>query len=409
MKKLLPLFLTVFVPFITFAQEDSVSIGAGYVSQSYYSFSNGIVKTSTSDWDLAFGIGGFNVDVRTNDGHKVALYLYPNGDTSSWNTIDTTGLSTWTPRRNNENDWSETVMSTGSNHPDYGWGIYNNVSHNVEGDSIYIIKTKAGDFKKFVITGMMAMTQSWDFKYANLDGSDEVSGSIVKTNYTGKNFVYYSIDHDSTMDLEPMATDWDILFSRYTARYPVGGYYNVAGIQTNKFRTTGEAKDVDVDNVDWTTLNYVDSIGEIGWDWKTFNNTTFMYDISDSLTYFVADTNNNVWQITLTGFDYTIAQFNFNKKRVEGVSVQDLNTPLTGINVYPNPATDVLNISIENEALNTVNVSIFSITGSQVYQLNRNVSGVNNLEISVADWQSGVYFVRIENGGKTAIQKLIVQ
>ena len=129
MKKYLPLIIAIYLPILGFSQADSVSIGASYIYQTYYSFSNGVVKTSTSDWDLAFGIGGFNVDIRTNDGHGVTVYLYPNGDTASWNTVDTTGLQNWAPRYNNEHDWSETAFSDqNSNHPDYGWGVYNSTT-----------------------------------------------------------------------------------------------------------------------------------------------------------------------------------------------------------------------------------------------------------------------------------------
>lgn len=408
MRKLV-LIIAICLPLISFSQADSVSIGAGYIHQAFYSFSNGIVKTSTSDWELAFGIGGFNIDIRTNEGHSVKLYLYPNGDTADWNNIDTTGLQNWTPRHNDENDWSNTAFTTGGNHPDYGWGVYNSTTHNVVGDSIYIMQTKAGNFKKLRIDGMYAMTAEFVFTYADLDGSNQMTGKVKKTDYTGKNFAYYSVDNNTVLDLEPMAADWDIVFNKYGAVHPTGGYYNVTGIQTNKNRTSAEARGVDLNTVDWNTQNFVDEIGTIGWDWKSFNMGTFSYDIEDSLTYFVADTNNNVWQITMTGFDYTVGKFVFNKKRVSGVSVEDINSGFNEVKLYPNPATQNVTISIDSEqAQNNVELNIYSLTGQRVWSQRINIVDQVNVNIPVSEWQKGIYIVRIGNNN-AVVKQLIVQ
>lgn len=407
MKKLL-LFIVICLPALGFSQADSVSIDAGYTHQAFYSFSNGLVKKSTSDWDLAFGIGGFNVDIRTNEGHKVKLYLYPNGDTAAWNNIDTTGLHNWMPRHNDENNWSNTAFTTGGNHPDYGWGVYNSTTHDVVGDSIYILQTKAGDFKKLRIDGMYAMTAEFKFTYADLDGSNEMTGTVKKTDYTGKNFAYYSIDNNNVLDLEPMAADWDIVFSKYGAVQPQGGYYNVTGVQTNKNRTSAEARGVNINTVDWNTQNFVSEVGTIGWDWKSFNMTTFSYDIEDSLTYFVADTNNNVWQITMTAFDYTVGKFVFNKKRVSGVSVEDITNGFNEVKLFPNPATENVTLNIISEHVaNDIDVNIYSLTGQLVWSRKVDIVSQTNIEIPVHNWQKGIYIVRI--GSSKMIQQLVVQ
>ena len=101
---------------------------------------------------------------------------------------------------------------------------------------------------------------------------------------------------------------------------------------------------------------------------------TFSYDIEDSLTYFVADTNNNVWQITMTSFDYTVGKFVFNKKRVSGVSVEDINSGFNEVKLYPNPATQNVTISIDSEqAQNNVELNIYSLTGQRVWSQRINI------------------------------------
>ena len=37
----------------------------------------------------------------------------------------------------------------------------------------------------------------YTFKYADLDGSNEINSSVSKLNYSDKNFIYYSIDQNS--------------------------------------------------------------------------------------------------------------------------------------------------------------------------------------------------------------------
>ena len=411
MKKLLPLILLFVLPVLGFSQADSAVIGSGYIYQTYYSFDNGTVKQSTSDWDLAFGIGGFNVSIRTNDGHDVKLYLYPKGDVTAWGNVDTTGLSTWTSRVNNENNWDITAFTDpNANHPDYGWGVYNSTTHNVEGDSLYIIQTKAGNFKKLRIDGMYT-TGNFEFTYADLDGSNEVSGVVNKNDYTGKNFAYYSIDNNQVLDLEPLAEQWDIVFSKYRAPQPQGGYYNVTGIQTNKYRTSAKAEGVDVNTADWSTQNFVQEIGTIGWDWKSFDRATMSYNITEDLTYFVADTNDHVWQITMTGYKYNTGTFYFNQTKVANpLNVNDIDLGLNSVSVFPNPATNNFALNIESKiAQNNLIVTVYSLTGSVVYSQNINVLNNITLNVTTADWKKGVYLVRVGNDTNAVVTQLIVQ
>ena len=62
--------------------------------------------------------------------------------------------------------------------------------------------------------------------------------------------------------------------------------------------------------------------------------------------------------------------------------------------VYPNPATDLLNINISNANFKNLNVSINTVSGQQI--MNTNMSG-NNTKINIESLSSGVYFVNISN------------
>lgn len=412
MKKHIHVFITLLFPIMGFSQADSISFQPGYTNQVWYSLANGEVKTANNtNWDLAFGIGGFNTDIRINDGLGAELYLYPNGDTADWNTVDTTGLQNWIPRYNSDTSWSVTAFAPANiSHPDYGWGIYNSTTHNVIGDSIYILKLTDGSYKKFKMNGMLT-TGEFTFSYANVDGSNQVDGTINKLAYTGKNFVYYSAKNDSIMDLEPMASDWDIVFTKYMQPQPQGGFYPVTGVLTNKGRLTAESREIELTDADWYGHDYSSEIGIIGSDWKSFNFSTYTYDIVDSLTYFVSDTmNNNVYQITFTGFaGSTTGMTYFNIQKVGNLSVE--NTPYSAYNIsiYPNPTVDFFRISIDTDKnLNNMDITVYSINGSVKYQTRKNFIGNNSIQIPVHNWQKGMYLIRIGNDENAAIKQLIV-
>ena len=153
---------------------DSVVLGPGYVNEAYYKFSSGVVKTAPrATWDIAFRTKKLSSSIIINDGSEVTLFTYPKADTSGWNTMDTVGLSSWQKLYNDPSDWENGAFSrNASGHPDYGWGIYNMATHNLTGDSLYVIKLRNGSLKKLWIMSKKSAANIYNFKYANMDGSD---------------------------------------------------------------------------------------------------------------------------------------------------------------------------------------------------------------------------------------------
>ncbi len=58
------------------------------------------------------------------------------------------------------------------------------------GDSLFIIKAGNGSYKKLWIKRLAANV--YTFSYADLDGNNQMDKSITKTDFTGKNFAYFS-------------------------------------------------------------------------------------------------------------------------------------------------------------------------------------------------------------------------
>ena len=67
----------------------------------------------------------------------------------------------------------------------------------------YAIKTVGGIGKLWI---QKLANDEYTFKYADLDGSNEVNSQYLKLIIL-KNFIYYSIDQNSVLDREPISTD----------------------------------------------------------------------------------------------------------------------------------------------------------------------------------------------------------
>jgi hypothetical protein len=83
----------------------------------------------------------------------------------------------------------------------------------------------------------------------------------------------------------------------------------------------------------------------------------------------------------------------------------DLNE--NNINIYPNPASNQVNINIKDNYLNeNIEISLYNSLGLKVKDISN--SGLNkSVSFSVSELPGGCYFVRINNG-KAVISKPII-
>jgi predicted lipoprotein with Yx(FWY)xxD motif len=395
--------------FHSYAQtnEDSVSMGAGYANDIYYSFENGEVASAPrANWDIAFYTLTWSAGIIINDGKGVELYLYPTTDTSGWSSVDTTGLSSWPVLFNSTTDWEEGAFNRNQlGHPDYGWGVYNTITHDVVGDSIYILKLDAATYKKFQVIKKVSIQNTYYFRYADLDGSNEVNEMVDCSDYDSKNFVYYSLTDQTLLDREPASESWDILFSKYMGLleggvpYPVTGVLNNINIPANRFDQVGP------DFEDWTAAPMDSTKSPIGHDWKYFDMNTFSYVVEDSIAFFVMNSQKDVYKLVFSVFDYTVGKVVFSKSKVHASGVPELSNG-EKISIYPNPARDLVHINLKG-INDRQELSISDLSGKVMYR--SEVSVLENISIPVGDLDSGVYLLTVQSGSSRCTQKLIIQ
>jgi hypothetical protein len=392
---------------------DSVFLQSGYSNQSFYNLNTGeVTNVDNNDWDIAFSSGGYGSAIRVNSQSNVKLYTYPNGAINDWASLDTIGISNWKELHNSDTSWSIGAFNSNTdaaNGMDLGWGIYSTITHHITGDSLHVIKLASGDFKKLQIIKLASGT--YNFKYANLDGSNEVVTSVSKSTYSTKNFGYYSIQNEAELDREPISSNWHIVFTKYVTKLSSGTMYGVTGVLSNKDIQIAKAENVDVNNVDHNSHTFITPINSIGYNWKSFNMSSFSYDIQDSLCYFIKDISNNIWKIQLTGFEgSSTGKINFIKESIVSANTIDIDK-INSFAIYPNPSINkeitVLYDLNNNSTDNYLN--IYNTNGSLVDTHKLNSIGFTQKKISISHLNAGVYFVNLISGNSRITNKLIVQ
>ena len=390
------------------AQTVQISMGNNYANQVFYSMKNGEIKNISNDnWDLAFTTDQYASTIRTNDGKGVELYTYHLGDTSDWQNINVSIMNNLSSSMyNSEISWHDGAFENNSlGHPDYGWGVYNMINHNVTGDSLYIIKTINGNWKKIWIQELTTAGE-YIFKFANLDGSNEITQSILKTNYTDKNFIYFSIDQNTIIDREPISSEWDITFTKYIS--PVQAMpYPVTGVLTNNNTEVAKATGVTdpLTYFNYSNHNFNNEINSIGYDWKSYQGS---FVVDANRCYFIKDKNENIWRLVFNSFDgMSTGNVEFNTELIFNTSSENINKA-GSLNVFPNPTTQNTNLifDFEEECL----INIYDISGVQVYSNQLNSIGLELINLPTGNFDAGLYFLVVYKENRVlAKEKLIVQ
>ncbi len=119
---------------------------------------------------------------------------------------------------------------------------------------------------------------------------------------------------------------------------------------------------------------------------STYEQTVFLYDAADDDWYYTTNT--------------PIIRLNFENT----ASVEELDNNIA-LNVYPNPANDVVNVSFALNNNSDVNVEVVDITGKVVANVAGKdlLTGSQNISVNTSSLAAGVYTVVVNhNGGKSS-------
>ena len=280
----------------------TISLGAGYANEIYYRLSDGLMTSvPRNNWDIGFSVSPREAAILTNGTSGVILKAYPVAAGWNWaDPIDTTGFSSWTTLYNSDTTWTEGAFNmNATGHPNYGWGEYDMNTHNLTGISLYIIKTRAASYKKIWIMNKLSAQQKFNFRYSDLDGSNEQTVSLDLAG-SAKNFIYFSLDSNEEVDREPDGDKWDILFTKWIDK---SINYPVTGVLQNIDVTALESTDTDPKSKVFPSTGFLTSISTIGSDWKIIDMQTYQYSIDGTRVFYAKDINGVVYRIKFSTFE----------------------------------------------------------------------------------------------------------
>ena len=389
-------------------KSDSVTMGLYYADEIYYSMKNGEVSFyARNSWDIAFRTKIMSSSIITNDGTSVVLWSYPKADTAGWVTVDTSGLSTWTRMFNDPSDWENGAFSRNAQgHPDYGWGKYNDQTHDIVGDSLLIIKLRDGSFRKLRIIRKNSVNNIYYFRTANLDGTGQQDLSINCNNYIAKDFIGFSLETNLAVDYQPVKADWDIVFTKYMSIQSGGQPYPVTGVLSNDVVKSKKFFPVSLDYVDYTHGDWDSTRSSVGWEWK-YIDTNYVYHIVDSTVYFVKSLGGDIYKLVFLKFaGSSTGVIVFETAKVAGLGITG-KTISGEMNIYPNPAVNQVQVSFTRASSEPALLELSDLAG-RILERRSLESGFSQLSLDVSRLGRGIYFIRISSQEGSLSKKVMI-
>ena len=335
------------------AQIEQVSVGQDYAFQTYYNLSTGeAIQVANDSWDIAFtnqGLQDAGVILNESNGlnqEPLKVYLSESVD---WlePIVDTTVFVDSLLLFNLEENWREgafNIERPPGNPFDYGWGQYNRNTFTVEGDKIFVIKKRDGSFMKFQI--MALEVENYIFRYAELDGSNEVLDTVAKDNTSGP-LIHYSFEQQEIVSLPQ---DYDLIFQRYFTPLDAGDgtilEYSVTGVLLGP-----GTKAVVVDSVNPLSFTlegvdkpFSDIPKTIGHDWKVFD-FEVGWLIDEDRVQFVETKSGEIYKLIFYDFEGSATgTITLEKTQSALLSTKPVSLSSLDMEIFPNPSEDYFRI-----------------------------------------------------------------
>ena len=217
--------------------------------------------------------------------------------------LDTTGIYSWPPLYNSMSTWDEGSFNMNQlGHPDYGWGIYNSQNHNIDGDSLFIIKTLDGKYRDLYIEMKYSAADYYIFRYTDVNGENEIFEKAPCYEYTDKLFLYYSFSSHSFVDREPAEANWDFVLTKY---HDTTIDYTVTGLLLNETASACIYDAVDSSAAYNAALQdttaFSDSLTIIGNSWYELQDMSIVP--LKNKAYFVKDGSGEIFRLNVTYFE----------------------------------------------------------------------------------------------------------
>lgn len=89
------------------------------------------------------------------------------------------------------------------------------------------------------------------------------------------------------------------------------------------------------------------------------------------------------------------------------LATEDFN--LSEFSIYPNPNNGNFNVKFNPDGTNDVKINVHDIQGRRIFNKTYPATGAFEENLQLQSVQSGVYIVTVENGGKKAVKRIVVE
>jgi hypothetical protein len=399
-----------------------ISTGPGYQSQQFIRLKDDAkVSVKLTEWDIAFtSFGQQDAGVHFNEASgssmgqslpEMEVYDTKSTDFAKLFVVDSIKANRL---YNDEKSWSYGAFNStrvASSPFDFGWGKYAPATNSVVGEKVFVIKLKNGTFKKFMIVSYGAA--GYTFKYADLDGSNEVTKVLQKTP-GAQNLLFFSFAKNDVVSVA-MSGGYDLIYTRYTSlaqdpNSPLVAQYNVTGVLSGPAALTARIESQSPESeLPTGTTNYTKQADVIGYDWKSFNNT---WSINEKLVFFLkSPVDQHIYKLRFIDFEgASTGNATIEKTDLGTVSSTD-NELSVALGIYPNPAQDDINVIIDAATVHGQGtMSIIDVNGKLMSAQNINImSGLNAYSQNVSQLSSGIFTIQIVGQNGLMVNKKFVK
>jgi len=186
--------------------------------------------------------------------------------------------------------------------------------------------------------------------------------------------------------------------------------YNVTGVLTGPGVLTAEADGINPATVSFS--EYSEKLASqtdiIGFDWKILNGTSWVID--PDKVFFVKTVDNRIWKLRFIDFEGASTGVSVFEKTDLGLFSATNEWPGMELNIYPNPASEILTISMQHGQQTSLKIQITDAAGKQINQFDlAGREGFRVVEIPVYDLPEGNYILTIDGAGKRISRTFVKQ
>ena len=396
-----------------------ISTGAGYQKQSFINLSAGTQKQVTNTtWDIAFTVYGsqdagvfINESSGSSMGSPLPLIEIYDALSDNFSEQPDPAFLTDFQLLNTEKSWAYGAFNERRNPDDtldLGWGVLDPQTGEVSGSSVYVLKLRNGEYRKIRIESLAGGV--YTFRYANLDGTNELLKTINKADHAGKTLAYFSLETGATVNVEPSTGGFDLIYCRYVTLLLDPGTLEYIPYYVTGVLSGPGAKVAEADGVDPLTVAYADyqdslhtELDVIGHDWKFFDLSAWTVDADR--VFFLKTANDRVWKLQFIAFGGSTTGNADLKKTDLGIISAGQDPAAVGLKaaIFPNPVQDQLTVSLDIPAALAQNgqLQVLDLQGRVI--LNSAVllkEGFQVVQLPASTLTPGMYLLKLELPGQ---------